>query len=141
MIRNIWHWACLQTNVFVCWIIAETKKCVSGIIQTKRRLNRCKVKNKTEKFLKIAFAAALAVVSGVTAYQAQDKEILSDLALANVEALAMIEDPMEEGGYSSMHIKCFDMYGNSTGKCTATSYWSPIGKGLYHSHSCSYCCN
>ena len=94
-----------------------------------------------QKFLKIAFAAALAVVSGVTAYQAQDKEILSDLALANVEALAMIEDPMEEGGYSSMHIKCFDMYGNSTGKCTATSYWSPIGKGLYHSHSCSYCCN
>ena len=103
--------------------------------------NRFKQEKMKSKFLKIAFAAALAVVSGVTAYQAQDKEILSDLALANVEALAMIEDPMEEGGYSSMHIKCFDMYGNSTGKCTATSCWSPIGKGLYHSHSCSYCCN
>ena len=56
-------------------------------------------------------------------------------------ALAMIEDPMEEGGYSSMHIRCFDKYGNSTGKCTATSYWSPIGKGVYHSHGCSYCCS
>ena len=43
------------------------------------------------KFLKIAFAAALAVVSGVTAYQAQDKAVMSDLALANVEALAGIE--------------------------------------------------
>ena len=71
------------------------------------------------RILKIVFAVALAVVSGVTAYQAQDKEMMSDLALANVEALAMIEDPMEEGGYSSMHIRCFDKYGNSTGKCTA----------------------
>lgn len=40
------------------------------------------------RFLKIAFAAALAVTAGVTAYHAQDKETLSDLALANVEALA-----------------------------------------------------
>ena len=94
-----------------------------------------------KNILKITFAAALAVVAGVMAYQAQDKEEMSDLALANVEAVAMIEDPMEEGGYSSMHIRCFDKYGNSTGKCTATSYWSPIGKGVYHSHGCSYCCS
>ena len=40
------------------------------------------------RFLKIVLAAALTVVSGVTAYQAQDKEVMSDLALANVEALA-----------------------------------------------------
>ena len=32
------------------------------------------------RFLKITFAAALAVVAGVTAYQAQDKEVMSDLA-------------------------------------------------------------
>lgn len=43
------------------------------------------------RFLKIVFVAALAVVSGVTAYHAQDKEMMSDLALANVEALARIE--------------------------------------------------
>lgn len=38
--------------------------------------------------LKIAFAVALAVVAGVTAYNAQNKEELSDLALENIEALA-----------------------------------------------------
>lgn len=38
--------------------------------------------------LKIAFAAALALVAGVTAYNAQNKEELSDLALENIEALA-----------------------------------------------------
>lgn len=40
------------------------------------------------RLFKIAFVAVLAIVSGVTAYHAQDKETLSDLALANVEALA-----------------------------------------------------
>lgn len=44
-----------------------------------------------KNILKITFAAALAVVAGVTAYQAQDKKVMSDLALANVEALARIE--------------------------------------------------
>ena len=34
------------------------------------------------------FAAVLAVVAGIAAYNAQDKEMLSDLTLANVEALA-----------------------------------------------------
>lgn len=50
------------------------------------------------RFLKIVFAAALAVVVGVTAYQAQDKEIMSDLALANVEALAHDENPGGDHG-------------------------------------------
>ncbi len=44
-----------------------------------------------KNILKITFATALAVVAGVTAYQAQDKEMMSDLALANVEALARDE--------------------------------------------------
>ena len=33
-----------------------------------------------KNILKITFAAALAVVAGVMAYQAQDKEVMSDLA-------------------------------------------------------------
>ncbi len=45
-----------------------------------------------KNILKIVFAAALAVVAGVTAYQAQNKEMMSDLALANVEALARDEN-------------------------------------------------
>ena len=31
--------------------------------------------------MKLAFAAALAVAAGVTAYQAQEKEMMSDLTL------------------------------------------------------------
>ena len=40
------------------------------------------------RFLKIVFAAALVVAAGVTAYQAQEKEMMSDLTMENVEALA-----------------------------------------------------
>ena len=45
-----------------------------------------------KNILKITFAAALAVGAGVTAYQAQNKEMMSDLALVNVEALARDEN-------------------------------------------------
>ena len=42
-----------------------------------------------KKFLKLTFIAAVAVAAGYTAYnQSQKAETLSDLALANVEALA-----------------------------------------------------
>ena len=40
------------------------------------------------KFLKMAFAVAIAMVSGVNFYNAQKCETLSDVALINVEALA-----------------------------------------------------
>lgn len=33
-----------------------------------------------KNIMKLAFAATLAVVSGLTAYHAQDKEMMSDLA-------------------------------------------------------------
>lgn len=52
-----------------------------------------------KNIFKIVFAAALAVVAGVTAYHAQDKEMMSDLALANVEALARNE--------TGHHITCY----------------------------------
>ena len=38
--------------------------------------------------LKVAFVAAIALVSGVNVFNAQNTEILSDTALANVEVLA-----------------------------------------------------
>lgn len=44
-----------------------------------------------KNMMKLAFAAALAVAVGVTAYQAQEKEMMSDVALENVEALAQTE--------------------------------------------------
>ena len=38
--------------------------------------------------LKVAFVAAIAMVSGINVFNAQKSETLSDIALVNVEALA-----------------------------------------------------
>ena len=40
------------------------------------------------KFVKVAFVAAIVMVSAINVFNAQKSEILSDTALANVEALA-----------------------------------------------------
>ena len=47
-----------------------------------------------KKILKVAFVAAIAMVSGINVFNAQKTEMLSDVALANVEALA--EDEWNE---------------------------------------------
>ena len=97
-----------------------------------------------KKLMKLAFAAALAVAAGVTAYHAQDKETLSDLVLANVEALAGGEntggdhvndndDEVFKKGYAAstykLYIPEFNMYteipcckytGNKYSACSAT---------------------
>ena len=41
-----------------------------------------------KKMIKAAFVAAIAMVSGINAFNAQKSEVLSDTVLANVEALA-----------------------------------------------------
>ena len=41
-----------------------------------------------KKVLKVAFVAAIALVSGVNVFNAQKSDVMSDIALANVEALA-----------------------------------------------------
>lgn len=38
--------------------------------------------------LKVAFVAAIAIASGINVFNAQKSDVLSDIALANVEALA-----------------------------------------------------
>ena len=45
-----------------------------------------------KKVLKVAFVAAIALVSGINVFNAQKSEVLSDTALANVEALATVSD-------------------------------------------------
>ena len=85
-----------------------------------------------KNILKITFAAALAVVAGVTAYQAQDKDVLSDLTLANVEALA----GNESGTYTTWSYK------GSVNKCGAKcglcgTEIRPSKGTLTGSHSCS----
>ena len=44
-----------------------------------------------KNILKIAFVAAIAMVSGINVFNAQKSNVLSDIALANVEALAESE--------------------------------------------------
>ena len=44
-----------------------------------------------KKILKVAFVAAIAMVRGINVFNAQKSEMLSDVALANVEALAQGE--------------------------------------------------
>ena len=51
-----------------------------------------------KKVLKVAFVAAIALMCGVNVFNVQKSESLSDIALANVEALA--------GDESVENIKC-----------------------------------
>lgn len=41
-----------------------------------------------KKFIKTAFAVAIAMIAGVNVFNAQKSVVLSDVAMANVEALA-----------------------------------------------------
>ena len=45
-----------------------------------------------KNMIKVAFVVAIAIVSGINVFNAQKSERLSDVALANVEALAADED-------------------------------------------------
>ena len=55
------------------------------------------------KLMKIAIVVAIAIVSGINVFNAQKSEVLSDVAMANVEALADYED-----NNSSNMISCCD---------------------------------
>ena len=49
-----------------------------------------------KKVLKVAFVVAIAMVAGINVYNSQKTEVLSDVAMANVEALADIESGSDE---------------------------------------------
>lgn len=68
-----------------------------------------------KKMIKIAFVAAFAAIAGYGVYANQKSEVLSDLTLANVEALA--------GGEWGTGFNCRWADGN---------YWfcTPLGDGL-----------
>ena len=53
------------------------------------KLVTIKIKNQVKtNLLKVAFVAAIAMVSGINVFYAQKSEVLPDIILANVEALA-----------------------------------------------------
>ena len=60
------------------------------------------------KVMTTAFVVAIAVVSGINVFNAQKTEVLSDVALANVEALADDENrkPCEDVCYYYEGWKC-----------------------------------
>lgn len=52
-----------------------------------------KNRNMNKRVLKVAFVAAIAMVSGINVFNIQESDVMSDVALANVEALADDENP------------------------------------------------
>ena len=57
-----------------------------------------------KRVLKVAFVVAIAMVAGINVYNSQKTEVLSDVAMANVEALASGEGQPGSvcyAGYSS----------------------------------------
>ena len=61
-----------------------------------------------KKFIRATFVTAIAMVCGINVFNAQKSETLSDIALANVEALAELESDMPGVG--------------TTGSCTEVCY-------------------
>lgn len=94
-----------------------------------------------KKLIKLAFVVAIAAVAGYNICQSQSvMNGMSDFALANVEALASDDEYNQGNKYCTIHIRCFNYNGQTTGKYTADSY---LGEScIYltpHEHSCDYC--
>lgn len=71
-------------------------------------------------YLKIAFVAVFAAIAGYGVYTSQKTDIMSDLALANVEALANPEDSLCPNG-------CVDGSGGCTCNGVHYPYWKEYG--------------
>ena len=64
------------------------------------------------KFLKVTFVAAITLVSGINVFNSHKTETLSDVVLANVEALAMDE--------ANRGITCYFKEGGTAFLCRCT---------------------
>ena len=69
------------------------------------------------KFLKIAFVIAVAMVGSINVFNAQKSEALSDVALAEVEALANTEQGCVNG--PNCWVYCFV----ENGRYSCEDYW------------------
>ena len=77
-----------------------------------------------KNILKVAFVAAIALVSGVNVFNSQKTKSLSDVVLANVEALAMDS----EGSGIPWRGHTYDMDGQC---CKFIGLWSVECSGVY----------
>ena len=78
-----------------------------------------------KKFMKIAFVAAFVAVAGYGVYASQKSDIMSDLALANVEALAQSEGSGSSGCRYRMASRC--------GVVDSSMPWRPV-MTIYEDH-------
>ena len=61
-----------------------------------------------KRVLKVAFVVAIAMVAGINVYNSQKTEVLSDVAMANVEALAESEKDLRPSKcWGSGKVDCF----------------------------------
>ena len=74
-----------------------------------------------KNILIVAFVAAIAMVSGINVFNAQKSDVLSDIALANVEALADIEDNPTGTKYGNASGTQFCCCPGSTRTCGAST--------------------
>lgn len=76
----------------------------------KNRISINQIKNKqimNKKVMKAVFVAAIAMVSGINVFNAQKSEVLSDVALSNVEALANVESDLCPNGCYTNGDDCY----------------------------------
>lgn len=78
-----------------------------------------------KKMIKIAFVAAFVAIAGYGVYTNQKSEALSDLALANVEALAQSEGSGSSGCRYRMASRC--------GVVDSSMPWRPV-MTIYEDH-------
>ena len=82
-----------------------------------------KLKSSMKKMIKIAFVAAFAAIAGYGVYANQKTDVMSDLALANIEALA-------DGGEGSGD--CYGCAIYAIGICKDWGWGGCKGQSLIH---------
>lgn len=60
-----------------------------------------------KKVLKVAFVAAIAMIAGINVFNAQKPTVLSDVAMANVEALASDETGTGRCSRVKVRVSCY----------------------------------
>lgn len=106
------------SKIFVsCFWYASIKLVVND--KKKNNLILIELKNSMKKIVKIAFVAAFAAIAGYGVYANQKADAMSDLALANVEALASGESsrPCEEVCYPCSGWQCTRILNGTTSVC------------------------
>ena len=81
--------------------------------------------------MKVAFVAAIAMVSGISVFNAQKSEVMSDVVMANVEALA-------DKNVSTSDLECEGLLGICSIDCPRCGFsWWAIGSSPEGEHKCS----